>query len=35
MIDYLKPRLFMPLGIDGMDWEVDPWDQYGRLGAEA
>ncbi|MEP7377337.1 MAG: serine hydrolase [Chitinophagaceae bacterium] len=24
VIDYLKPRLFDPLGIDGMDWEVDP-----------
>ena len=23
-IDYLKPRLFEPLGITGMDWEVDP-----------
>jgi CubicO group peptidase (beta-lactamase class C family) len=24
VIDYLKPRLFEPLSIDGMDWEVDP-----------
>jgi len=24
LIDYLKPRLFDPLGIQGMDWEVDP-----------
>lgn len=24
IIDYLKPRLFDPLGITGMDWEVDP-----------
>jgi CubicO group peptidase (beta-lactamase class C family) len=24
VIDYLKPRLFEPLGIEGMDWEVDP-----------
>jgi CubicO group peptidase (beta-lactamase class C family)/predicted glycoside hydrolase/deacetylase ChbG (UPF0249 family) len=24
IIDYLKPRLFIPLGIEGMDWEVDP-----------
>lgn len=24
MIDYLRPRLFEPLGIEGMDWEVDP-----------
>ena len=24
VIDYLKPRLFGPLAIDGMDWEVDP-----------
>jgi len=24
VIDYLKPRLFQPLSIDGMDWEVDP-----------
>jgi CubicO group peptidase (beta-lactamase class C family) len=24
VIDYLKPRLFDPLGIEGMDWEVDP-----------
>jgi len=23
-IDYLKPRLFDPLGISGMDWETDP-----------
>ncbi|WP_238805703.1 ChbG/HpnK family deacetylase [Emticicia aquatica] len=24
VIDYLKPRLFTPLGIDGIDWEIDP-----------
>lgn len=24
LIDYLRPRLFEPLGIEGMDWEVDP-----------
>ncbi len=24
VIDYLKPRLFEPLAIEGMDWEVDP-----------
>ena len=24
LIDYLKPRLFDPLGITGMDWETDP-----------
>jgi len=24
VIDYLTPRLFNPLGIAGMDWEVDP-----------
>jgi CubicO group peptidase (beta-lactamase class C family) len=24
IIDYLKPRLFDPLAITGMDWEVDP-----------
>lgn len=24
IIDYLTPRLFTPLGISGMDWEVDP-----------
>ncbi len=24
LIEYLKPRLFDPLGIKGMDWEVDP-----------
>jgi CubicO group peptidase (beta-lactamase class C family) len=24
IIDYLKPRLFDPLGIHGMDWETDP-----------
>ncbi len=23
IIDYLKPRLFEPLGIEGMDWETD------------
>jgi hypothetical protein len=23
-IDFLKPRLFEPLAIEGMDWEVDP-----------
>ncbi len=24
IIDYLTPRLFQPLGIQGMDWETDP-----------
>lgn len=24
LIDYLTPRLFTPLGITGMDWEIDP-----------
>ncbi len=24
VIDYLTPRLFAPLGITGMDWDVDP-----------
>ena len=24
VIDYLKPRLFNPLDIEGMDWEIDP-----------
>lgn len=24
IVDYLKPRLFDPLGISGYDWEVDP-----------
>jgi CubicO group peptidase (beta-lactamase class C family) len=24
VIDYLKPRLFQPLAIEGMDWEIDP-----------
>jgi CubicO group peptidase (beta-lactamase class C family) len=24
LISYLKPRLFIPLGIEGADWEVDP-----------
>jgi CubicO group peptidase (beta-lactamase class C family) len=24
VIDYLKPRLFTPLAIEGIDWEVDP-----------
>lgn len=24
IIDYLQPRLFGPLGIQGMDWETDP-----------
>jgi CubicO group peptidase (beta-lactamase class C family) len=24
VIDYLKPRLFKPLNIEGMDWEIDP-----------
>jgi predicted glycoside hydrolase/deacetylase ChbG (UPF0249 family) len=24
VIDYLQPRLFAPLGISGIDWEVDP-----------
>lgn len=23
-LDYLKPRLFKPLGIEGMDWEINP-----------
>ncbi len=23
-LEYLKPRLFTPLGIEGMDWETDP-----------
>lgn len=23
-LEYLKPRLFEPLGIEGMDWEMDP-----------
>lgn len=26
VVSYLKPRLFEPLGISGMDWEVDPKD---------
>jgi CubicO group peptidase (beta-lactamase class C family) len=26
IVDYLKPRLFDPLGIQGMDWETDPRD---------
>lgn len=26
VVDYLRPRLFGPLGIEGMDWEVDPQD---------
>lgn len=26
VIDYLRPRLFQPLGITGIDWEVDPQD---------
>lgn len=26
LIDYLKPRLFDPLGIQGMDWEINPMD---------
>lgn len=26
IIDYLRPRLFEPLGIQGMDWEIDPRD---------
>jgi CubicO group peptidase (beta-lactamase class C family) len=26
LIDYLKPRLFDPLGIEGMDWELSPDD---------
>lgn len=24
LIDYLRPRLFQPLGITGVDWETDP-----------
>lgn len=24
VLEYLKPRLFEPLGIEGMDWEIDP-----------
>ncbi len=24
VVDYLMPRLFLPLGITGVDWEVDP-----------
>lgn len=24
IVDYLKPRLFDPLGIEGVDWEIDP-----------
>ena len=24
VLDYLTPRLFQPLGIDGVDWETDP-----------
>jgi CubicO group peptidase (beta-lactamase class C family) len=24
VLEYLTPRLFKPLGIEGMDWEVDP-----------
>src|SRR5688572_26704603 len=24
IVDYLRPRLFQPLGIEGMDWEIDP-----------
>jgi CubicO group peptidase (beta-lactamase class C family) len=24
VLEYLKPRLFEPLGIEGMDWEMDP-----------
>lgn len=24
VIDYLKPRLFEPLGVSGIDWETDP-----------
>jgi len=24
ILDYLKPRLFTPLGIENMDWEIDP-----------
>ena len=24
IVDYLKPRLFTPLGINGADWEIDP-----------
>jgi len=25
VLDYLRPRLFEPMGIEGMDWETDPW----------
>lgn len=24
IVDYLTPRLFKPLGVEGMDWEIDP-----------
>ena len=24
VLEYLKPRLFEPLGIEGVDWEIDP-----------
>jgi CubicO group peptidase (beta-lactamase class C family)/predicted glycoside hydrolase/deacetylase ChbG (UPF0249 family) len=26
IMDYLKPRLFNPLGIEGIDWEISPQD---------
>ncbi len=31
VIDYLKPRLFEPLGIEGMNWEISP-DGYNTGG---
>ena len=31
LIDYLKPRLFGPLGIEGMEWEISP-DGYNTGG---
>ncbi len=35
VLDYLKPRLFEPLGITGEDWETSPQGaEYGRLGPE-
>jgi len=24
IVDYLRPRLFQPLGLEGMDWEISP-----------
>jgi hypothetical protein len=33
LIEYLGPRLFGPLGIETMSWEVlPPWNQHGRMG---